>query len=400
MKKNYIILLIATITLTLSCVEQIDIETKTFESVIVIEATITNEFKYQEIKLTRTFRFEDDGPTVESNADVKIVDDSQNIYNFIESEPGKYLSALKFSAQPNTNYELSITTNEGRSYASNSSLLTNTTQIDNVYALREINDKGVLGVRIFVDSFDPTGNSRYYRYTYEETYKIQVPAWAPLDAIIISDTPPFEVDTELRQQEERICFNTLNSNGTIQVETTNFAEDRVTELPIRFIESDDFMLRNRYSILVKQFVQSLEAFSFFKTLDELSSSESLFSQIQPGFLNGNVFSISNSNEKVLGFFEVSSVSEKRIFFNFKDIFPNSPFPPFVTVCGEDEIKNIELFTSDGLSSPLIEKIKTNEVKFFGFPDFPTEKFPLLVIKRTCGDCTILGSNVRPDFWIE
>ena len=91
-KIYHTIYFIIIVLLNNSCVEPFDIETITFESALVIEATITNEFKYQEINLSQTFRLEDDGPLAESNASVKIVDDNGNIYNFQESSPGKYVS--------------------------------------------------------------------------------------------------------------------------------------------------------------------------------------------------------------------------------------------------------------------------------------------------------------------
>ena len=57
------ILLIITFAITsISCTEPYAIQTNTFEDALVIEATITNEFKKQEIKISRTFTFEENTP--------------------------------------------------------------------------------------------------------------------------------------------------------------------------------------------------------------------------------------------------------------------------------------------------------------------------------------------------
>ena len=88
------------------------------------------------------------------------------------------------------------------------------------------------------------------------------------------------------------------------------------------------MIRNRYSILVKQYVQSLAAHTYYETLKEISDNGSILSQTQPGFFRGNISSVDNPREKVIGFFEVSSYSEKRIFFNFSDLFPKTPAPEY------------------------------------------------------------------------
>ncbi|MEZ0131763.1 DUF4249 family protein, partial [Flavobacterium sp. LBUM151] len=99
------------------------------------------------------------------------------------------------------------------------------------------------------------------------------------------------------------------------VNTIGLSEDRIN-LPIRFIDIKDPIIGERYSIIVRQYVQNLESYTFYKILKSLSTSTSLFSQVQPGFNYGNLKSANDPNEKIVGYFEVSSVSSKRIFFNF------------------------------------------------------------------------------------
>ena len=392
----YIIWLLIISLFTNSCVEPFDIKTEVFESAIVIEGTITNEFKHQKIKLTRTFRFEEAFPLAESNADVKIIDDSQNTYNFEESVlNGNYISVSKFSAEPNTTYQLQITTSDGRLYSSEPAQLTNNTEIDDVYAVRETSNLGVDHMAIFVDSFDPTGKSVYYRYEYEETYKIIAPFWSNKDVIITN--PREEFDVVQRTQQDRLCYNTVYSNTIIQTQTNGFTEDRVTRFPVRLISRENFIISYRYSILIKQYVQSLAAHTFYRILNDLSSSESLLSQNQPGFLEGNVFSIESSDEKVLGFFEVSSVSSKRIFFNYKDFFPNESLPPYTNNC----ILVSPPISLIGGATPLFEAVSARTHTFWDFNVSPGPgEGPYIMVPVECGDCTALGEITVPDFWIE
>ncbi len=382
-----------------SCVEPFDIETITFQSALVIEATITNEFKYQEIKLSKTFRLEDDGPLAESNANVKIVDDAGSIYDFQETSPGNYVSNFEFKAEPNKNYQLFVTRYDGKSYTTQPIQLTNITQIDNIYASRVIDDLGNENLSVFVDSFDPTGNSKYYRYVYEETFKIIAPKWNGYDLVVTSNTAPYTIERVLRTREERVCYKTINSNAIIQTETNGFTEDRVTKFPVRVLSKDNAIISHRYSILVKQYVQSLDAFTFYKTLANLSGSESLFSQNQPGFFNGNVFSIDDPNEMVVGFFELSSVSSQRFYFNYQDLFPNEPLPPNFVECETFAPENMPY---GGDPSYLVNLILSGAVKYFGLnlnPDY-SNPGPYLMVIPECGDCTRLGTNVKPDFWVE
>jgi len=80
-----------------SCTEPYSLETNTYEEALVVEATITNELKKQEITLTKTSRFEDKETKTESGANVFITDNAGNNYDF-EEEDGKYVSTVEFQA--------------------------------------------------------------------------------------------------------------------------------------------------------------------------------------------------------------------------------------------------------------------------------------------------------------
>jgi hypothetical protein len=302
---------------------------------------------------------------------------------------------------------LSITTQNGSTYSSQPTELLQVTQVDDLMAIRETNTDGMDGVTIYANSFDPTGNSRYYRYEFEETYLILAPfAISPEEVIVLSDLPPYSIDTSVttqpRSREERTCFNTLFSNTIVQTQTTGLQEDRVSRFPIHFLEGNNPIIRDRYSINVIQYVQSLEAFTYYSVLNELSDSESVLSQNQPGFINGNITSNENPDEKVIGFFEITSVSSKRLFFNFFDIFPDINRPFYFTECVLDSPRLVD--EDDPIISPLIDLIQSNSLRhvetntdFFGNADPDT---PYRMVNRPCGDCTVFGTNVKPEFWID
>ncbi|WP_420322720.1 DUF4249 domain-containing protein [Flagellimonas sp.] len=394
LKKRFFVI---TTLLFCGCIEPFETTFIDFESALVIEATITNEFKQQQIVLSRTYEFEADGPTAESNANVSISDTSGNTFLFQDTGNGVYLSQQAFAAQQGVAYELSITTQNGRNYGSSSVPFSLGTNIGEVSAERITNDDGVEGMAIRVDSFDPNDNSKNYRYEYEETYKVIAPNWDP--TMLIGDPAPdsgcnvIKVNNDLNEQT---CFPTDFSNTIILTSTEDLAEDRVSNFLVRFIPRDNYIISHRYSILVRQFVQSNEAFTFFERLNELSSSESLFSQVQPGFLQGNVFSKDSEEERVLGFFDVSTVSEQRIFFNYDDFFPGEPLPPYVEPCN----LNAPPLASIGgcIVRPIIE-IRAGV--YAGDNDDPLiGPGPYIILSRVCGDCSVLGPKEVPDFWIE
>jgi len=383
-----------------ACVEEVAFETQGFENALVIEATITNEEKTQTILLSRTFMFEEEGPLAEQNAEVTVTGGGVT-YNFNETTPGIYTSDQTFGAVINIDYQLTIRTSNGRVYTSTiAQLPQSSSQFENVFADRITNDNDEDGISISVDSFDPDRNSNYYRFKYEETFKIIAPLWRNVDIIVTNDEwPDCDFGFEDKTEEQEICYGTQNSNTFVLATTTSFGEDRLTRFPVRFLNNNNYIISHRYSILVKQFIISREAFTYFETLNNLSGEESLFSQSQPGFLPGNIKSQADENELVIGFFDVSVVSENRLFFNYSDFYPNNPLPPYINAC--ELISPSLLTTGEGTSCPLINVIKQQAFKYVRDNTNPDDgEGPVYLADTVCGDCRELGSVIPPDFWIE
>lgn len=383
------------------CIEPIEVTFEDFESALVVEATITDKMEPQRVFLTRTYEFEQDGPSSESNASVQIVGGG-NTYMFIESSEGVYVSQEPFAAISGIMYQLQITTQDGRSYSSENEELTQATQIDAVRAERITNDFGEEGVAILVDSFDATGNSINYRYQYEETYKIIAPSWSPSDLEVVPQNEATEF-CEVRiipdLVSEQTCFSTDFSNAIIQTNTSDLNEDRVSNFMVRFISRQNYIISHRYSILVRQFIQSNAAYNFYETLNEFSGNESFFSQTQPGFLEGNMTSDGSEEEKVLGYFDVASVQEKRIFINYQDLFPGEDLPPYVDPCipTSPQIQTESVPPRCVLSA----QVAANVVRYVGNNDSPGDlQGPYFVVPRVCGDCLEIGAVEPPEFWFE
>lgn len=368
------------------CTEPFEGEVAGLENVLVVNTLITNEYKNQEVLLSRPYRFDQDTPRAEENAEVTI-EDSEQEFAFEEVEPGKYVSIVPFSAETDKEYILHIKTENGKSYRSTGMQLpVETTSIDELYAERTANDQGEEGMAIFVDTFDSSRASKYYRYEYEETFKIVAPFWSSQDVVFViqlSTGPAFNVIK--REREERVCYGTSREKTINVVNTLNLAEDRLSRYNVRFINRDNYILSHRYSILVRQYVQTPEAFAYYEALKGLSqSSTTVFTEDQPGFLAGNIVSLDDENENVAGFFEVATVAEKRIFFNYEDFFPGEELPPYFQNCiptvqsGEDLKNSVQ-----------------NETRVFY--DF---NGGLRTVARACGDCNALGSNKVPSFWEE
>lgn len=378
-----------------SCVEPFEPEIVNFESALVVEATITDENKLQEVLLSRAFPLDTMGIYGESGAVVQITDSEGATFDFTHQGDGRYVSNASFAARNGIGYQLKIITTDGKEYMSEEEMAPAPTQIDSLYAERDFKDGDANeGIFIYVDSFDPSGESKYYRYEYEETYKIIAPYWAERDFFMIEGQPLSLPEILPRKVLNQTCYNTIRSIDIIQNSTEELDQNKVTKFPVKFIDRGDFKITYRYSVLVRQFVQTQSAYQYYKTLEKLNSSESVFSQFQNGFLEGNLYSDQNINEKVVGYFQVSSVSKKRLFFNYEDFFLGESRPKYAVQCPIlnarpsliNGVYDLAWFDDyDPVANPL---------------NFSPEPNPWIAVPRPCSDCRALGSIVVPEFWVE
>ena len=372
------------------CTEPYILQTNTYEEALVVEATITNELKKQEITLNKTSRFEDKETQIEKGADVFMTDNAGTRYDF-EEESGKYISTTEFQAVAGKEYKLNINTSDGRSFESLPEVLTPINVMQDVKATLETKDS-LRGVAIRVRSYDPTNTSKYYRYEYEETYKIIAPEWRLRRAFVISES---EIGTEPNDINTRLCYGTKKSTELILTSTNNQSDDRLNFL-VRFISDQNYIITHRYSILVKQYVENLASYTYYSTLKKLAGSGSILSPNQPGLLIGNLKSVTNPNDKIIGYFDVASVSSERIYFNYEDLFPGEFAPPYYIKCEEQPF----LFCEPSPIRPCVGPelrygIEMHQITYSYHDGLLYHMFP-----APCGDCTTIGSNIKPTFWID
>lgn len=376
-KKRFFIVI--PLMVILSCIEEIPLESDGFEEALVIEGTVTNEVKHHEIRLSKVFAIDSTGPKPLTGANVSLSGNKE--YVFEEAEPGVYISLDSFAAQPAIEYELNILVNN-KEYKSQSMQLPGNSKIGKLQANR-IDYGGENGVAITLNNQNIDQTANYYRYEYVETFKFNSNYKKVKDLIIVNEEP-IEVP---KQKEEYTCYQTNKSQEIILANTNSLSEDVVNNLLIKFISSDSPILSNRYSILVKQYVISREAYTYYEILEELSGLENVFTQSQPGFFAGNISNINKPEEKVIGYFDISSVSTKRVYFNYEDFYDaNSIKPRFVSFA------QCEVTTPS--TSTLIAQLEQGIVRWSGVT--PTGAF--MVVPTRCVDCTVFGSNKKPEFW--
>ncbi len=403
-----------------ACINSFEAETSDSGNILVIDARITDQNAPQVVFLTRTVAFGTDTLLTESGATVALESESGQIFDFQEHEKGVYLSNQPLDLIGGNLYRLAVRTTDGQQYNSSYEAMPAKVPITEVKTVRKFNALQEEGVEVTVSNSAGPEDSGAYRYAYEETYVVIPPFYNPFEWGEIdydfSDGDGWEVSVAPRTADVSLCYATSESTDIILATTAGLTENKLIDFPVRFIGRDQYMISHRYSILVRQFHQSAEAHSFYSTLDEFSSAESIFNSVQPGFLEGNIQSVDGG--VVIGYFELSSYSEQRVFFSYEDLFAGEALPPYLTNCatGAPPLYPEGFHIGPGgvldgvADSPLIDAILAGLIAYHAenedYEDYIEREgrlggaAPYLTKPLSCVDCTAVGTTARPEFWIE
>jgi len=415
-RRHSIALSLVLLLVTNGCIEPFQVETISFEGILVVDARLTDEVKQHQVLLSRAQPLEQDTITPIRNAQVSIIENSGTTYFFEESTPGHYISNSAFRGQSGSTYQLKIITSEGASFSSTIETMPEKVPIGDLEFKRRTNDFGEDGLAVVLSNESLGSSPRYFRYDYEENYEIRAPNWNPFKFVVIDsiacDGDAFEVDIEAKNSlKGRVCFGKRSSTRIILTATDNLLNNDIDEFEVQFVARENYILTHRYSIEVNQYTQSVDAHSYYQGLEAFSATENVFSETQPGFLAGNVSSETDSEQNVIGYFETAPVSSQRIFINYEDLFPGEELPDYPTTCsivGNPSLIAPSYHCTDGAfgvcdgncQSPLIDQIQAKTLVFIGEKE-PFDFFaPFLTLPAACGDCTVLGGSEKPDFWID
>ena len=381
--------------LVCSCIEPFEIGSLDHQRVLVVDGLLTDEEKAHQIRLSYTYPVEQEGRGAEpaTRAEVWITDQDNTIYNLGEATAGTYETPQGFKGVPGNTYVLHIRLQDGQEYESTPEVLIPSPPIDKLYG--EYTQKTAVsgevenGVQLFLDTQLVNDTIHYFRYEWEETYRVSVPLpskWVFYD--FSTDPVNPRVIFEERDRPLDTCY-VQTASENIQLESiTGQSEHRVSEFPIRFLNETSRHLNERYFINVRQYAISESTLSFYRQLKENRElTGSLFDK-QPGRIQGNLRSVSDPGEIVQGYFEVSGVSTIEQYF-VPEPFYNAGLPPFewqFSICtsGATTKNGIVLYLR-AYPDHLITEIVKDEV-------FMTDE--------ACSDCRTYGDGTlkRPDFW--
>ena len=365
-----------------ACEEYFRPELEDFDPVLVIDGAITDMPGPYTIKLTLSSGVNPDDQRAVEAAVVKIIEEGGEQESLMEKEAGHYTTLENgMQGTPGKSYKLSIQLQDGTQYETAYQKMPASISIDSVganleYQYVSIAQPEVPGYQFHVTTERAEDSGNYLLWSLEATYKYR--ADFTIDYLYDNRrVEPYPFPTKFRT-----CWRTDQVNQVYTLDTEMLSEPKVEQLPLHFVPAKRRELSIRYSLLVKQFTITKEAYTFWNNLQrQLESQETLYNT-QPFQIRGNLFNVDNPEETTLGFFMVAGLNEKRIFINH----PEELGFPF-SYC-----------TPDYMSYGLIGLIHRSQWPIYIYEDDAGER---ALASEECFDCRELGgTTIRPAFWVE
>jgi hypothetical protein len=365
-------------------------------SYLVVEGVINSGADSTFIKLSKTVNLSSKvvtNPVV--NATVTVEGDQNTTYPLTAAASGTYVSA-GLNLDNAHKYRLRIKTADNKEYLSDFVPVLNSPPIDSIGYTLQTN-----GLNIYSNAHDPTNNVKYFRFDYTETWLFH-PAFDSYfksngDTVLARDL----INDNIYQ-----CWQSDTSSNIVLASTAKLAQDVLLNNPITDISSTSEKLEARYSIMVRQYALTPDAFTFWQNLKKNTEQLGSIFDAQPTEISGNIHSLTNPAEPVIGYLSVGAVASKRIFID------NRVLPAWKPVTPYDMCTDTALLYKyyEG-----IQKVLVNQVDLQINYNTPGYHFDVLIpinsivnnqgiilgftaAERACVDCTLRGTNKQPIFW--
>lgn len=357
---------------------------------LVIEGVINNGTDSTIIKLSRTQKI-DTLHTInaETGATVIVESNAGTSFELSERIAGTYVAGPT-ALDGSHKYRLHIKTADHKEYVSDYIAVKNAPPIDSVGFLAQSN-----GVQVYVNSHDATNNTRYYRWDFQETWQFHSAYRSGIYSNGIDSLKPRLVINQVYD-----CFAGKASSTVGIASTTKLAQDVVYQAPITLIPPTSEKIETKYSILVKQYALSSDAYAFWLNLQNNTEKLGSIFDVLPSDNASNYHCVSNPTELVVGYLSVGATTTKRIFITADQLL-KSYSPVYPCACQLDTAfenpphKNTlpigDLIPPNSPYEP-VSALYLPPPNPFGKPTAYTYSIIL------CVDCTVRGTRAAPPFW--
>jgi hypothetical protein len=232
-------------------------------------------------------------------------------------------------------------------------------------------------VQLYVSTHDATNKARYYRWDYAETWQFH----SEYSSLLRVDTTTHQIVYRSPDRQITSCFANDVSPAVLLTSTANLGTDIIDRNLLTSIPLTSEKIETEYSILVKQYALTADAFRFYTILKKNTEELGGIFGALPSVQTGNIHCVSNPAIPVIGYITATNMESKRIFILNKDLPATPTIYPYD--CEIDTAKSL----NDLITPP-----------YSYIPISTTPKGDLLYSSRQCVDCTLRGTTQIPPFW--
>ena len=355
-------------------------------SILVVDGFLDGTNGVATVRLTHTTKLIDDEEfPAEKGADVTIKSEFGDFFTLTELDSGRY-RAEGLAINPAVRYQLLIDTKGGDQYISDYVIVKDSPPIDSV-TWRPDGD----GVSIMANTHDDTGESKYYRWDYVETWEYHAP--------FLSSFKVVDGEVIYRQPQELVyaCYQTVPSTKILVTSSVRLEDDVIRDFKLTYIPRVSSRISVMYSILVKQRVIEEAEFEFWQDLQRVTESLGGLFDSQPYEIVGNIHHVKDPSTKVLGYFSAGFVKEQRMFLGYLDL-PNELQKRPYHGCQVDTVCVIRTPSTIQNCSIDVPNLPPNSFLLGPLTEGPSI-WGYTRGSEQCSDCREQGGVLtRPDFW--
>jgi hypothetical protein len=358
---------------------------------LVVEGVIDAGNDTTKFQLSRTVGLGSDTTlSPVTGATVVIQGNDNSSYPLNGNSSGIY-SAPPLGLNASTQYRIDIKTPDGKEYQSDYVPVKITPSIDSVSTVIEPS-----GLQVNVNTHDPANNTRYYRWNYTETWEFHAKYFSDYES---------NGDTVLyRQPADQIyfCYSSDNATNILLGSSAKLTQDVISTAPITFVPATSEKVETDYSILVRQYALTSDAYNFWTNLKKNTEQLGSIFDALPSQIDGNIHCLTDPNEPVIGYVSASTITTQRIFVNNTTL-PSTWVATYPYQCVLDSflfrttLNGQVVYPEDQYfnwkkGAPQGEWVPISAIVQMGIAIGHTGTY------RECGDCSVRGSLIKPSYW--
>jgi hypothetical protein len=319
--KIFIKLLFSLILVTLvACLDPYDPKLTGENPQLVFDGTLTDEEGTQYFNLNYSAGYNSKESVNDKfvNAAKMWITDAKNLRTDLRDlGKGKFSTPEGFRAKVGNTYTLHIS-NEGSEYVSTAETMHYTPPIDKIYAEfqrttgTKVIHKGVFNV--FLDTKDPQTEGDYYRWTWKSYLRARFcEIWRQPGTPLVFTKPCCDDCWTINQ-----CIGCINMASDKLVNGKTLARQNLTQFPYDYTSN--------INLSVKQMSLSKGAYDYWLSVDAQTNNSGGIFDTAPAAIKGNIKNITYASTPALGYFQVSSVTQKIVYVK-RDNLNFDPYDP-------------------------------------------------------------------------